>query len=87
MHQTKDNTRKNGGQRRLDKQLDNIAEKLVEKETIKYTSAKIQNTVVSFGSNKNMLSAYIDSMTEKGPHKEAEYAAKVFDALNTIDFD
>ena len=87
VQQTKDNTRKYGGQRRLDKQLDNIADKLVEKETVKYTSAQIQKTVVSFGSNKNMLSAYMDSLTEKGLHKEAEYAAKIFDALNNIDFD
>lgn len=76
-----------GGQRRLEKEIDIIADKLVEKETIKYTSAKIQKTVVSFGSNKNMLSAYIDRLTEIGLHKEAEYAAKVFDALNNIDFD
>lgn len=81
------NNKNIGGQRRLDKQLDNIADKLVEKETVKYTSAQIQKTVVSFGSNKNMLSAYIYSLTEKGLHKEAEYASKVFDALNNIDFD
>lgn len=87
VQQTKDNTRKNGGQRRLDKELDIIADKLVEKETVKYTSAKIQKTVVSFGSNKHMLSAYINGLTEKGLHKEAEYAAKIFDALNNIDFD
>lgn len=87
VQQIKDNTRKNGGQNRLDKELDIIADKLAEKETVKYTSAKIQKTVVSFGSSKNMLAAYIDSLTEKGLHKEAEYAAKIFDALNNIDFD
>lgn len=86
VQQTKENTRKDGGQNRLDKQLDNIAEKLVEKDTTKYTPAEIQKTVISFGSNKNMLSAYIDGLTEKGLHKEAAYAAKIFDALNNIDF-
>ena len=87
VQQIKDNTENTGGQRRLDKELDIIADKLAEKETVKYTSAQIQKTVVSFGSNKNMLSVYIDSLTEKGLHKEAEYASKVFDALNNIDFD
>ena len=87
VQQKKDNNEKTGGQRRLDKELDIIADKLAEKENVKYTSAQIQKTVVSFGHNKNMLSAYIDSLTEKGLHKEAEYASKVFDALNNIDFD
>ena len=87
VQQKKDNNEKTGGQRRLDKELDIIADKLAEKETVKYTSAQIQKTVVSLGHNKNMLSAYIDSLTEKGLHKEAEYASKVFDALNNIDFD
>lgn len=87
VQQKKDNNEKTGGQRRLDKELYIIADNLAEKETVKYTSAQIQKTVVSFGSNKNMLSAYIDSLTEKGLHKEAEYASKVFDALNNIDFD
>lgn len=81
------NTEKTGGQRRLDKKLDVIADKLAEKETEKYTSAKIQKTVVSFGSNKNMLDVYILGLTDKGLHKEAAYAAKVFDALNNINFD
>lgn len=80
------NTRKDGGQRRLDKQLNNIAEKLVEKDTTKYTPAEIQKTVISFSSNKNMLSAYIDGLTEKGLQKEAAYAAKIFEALNSVDF-
>lgn len=87
VQQKKDNNEKTGGQRRLDKELYIIADNLAKKETVKYTSAQIQKTVVSFGSNKNMLSAYIDSLTEKGLHKEAEYASKVFDALNNIDFD
>ena len=80
------NNQKAGGQRRLDKQLDNIAEKLVEKDTTKYTPAEIQKTVISFGSNKNMLSAYIESLTKKGLQKEAAYAAKIFEALNSVDF-
>lgn len=79
------NNEKTGGQRRLDKQLDNIAEKLVEKET-KYTPAEIQKTIISFCSNKNTLAVYIDSLTERGLQKEAAYAAKIFDALNSIDF-
>lgn len=81
------NTEKTGGQRRLDKKLDIIADKLAEKETEKYTSAEIQKTVVSYGSNKNMLDVYILGLTDKGLHKEAAYAAKVFDALNNINFD
>lgn len=82
------NTEKTGGQRRLDKKLDIIADKLAEKETEKYyTSAEIQKAVVSFGSNKNMLDVYILGLTDKGLHKEAAYAAKVFDALNNINFD
>lgn len=81
------NIEKDGGQRRLDKELDIIADKLVESETVKYTSAEIQKTVISFGSNRNMLDAYLLSLTEKGLYKEAAYAAKVFDALNSIDFD
>lgn len=76
-----------GGQRRLDKELNIIADKLVEKETTKYTSAEIQRTVVSFGSNENMLAAYTLGLTDKGLYKEAAYAAKVFNALNNIDFD
>lgn len=79
------NTRKDGV-KRLDKQLDNIAEKLVENDITKYTPAEIQKTVISFGSNMNMLAAYIESLTEKGLQKEAAYAAKIFDALNNIDF-
>ena len=81
------NNGKVGGQRRLDKKLDIIADKLAEKETEKYTSAEIQKIVVSFGSNKNMLDVYILGLTDKGLHKEAAYAAKVFDALNNINFD
>ena len=76
-----------GGQNRLDKQLDSIAEKLVERDVVKYTPAEIQKSIVSFGSNKNMLEAYIESLINKGLHKEATYAAKVFDSLNSIDFD
>lgn len=75
-----------GGAARLDKQLNNIAEKLVEKESTKYTPAEIQKTIVKFGSNRNMLTAYIESLTEKGLQKEAAYAAKVFEAINNIDF-
>lgn len=86
VQQEKNNNEKTGGQRRLDKQLDNIAEKLVEKDTTKYTPAEIQKTVISFGSNKHMLTAYIDGLTEKGLQKEAAYAAKIFEALNNIDF-
>lgn len=85
VQQENNNNVDTGGQRRLDKQLDNIAEKLVEKET-KYTPAEIQKTVISFGSNKNMFAAYIDGLTERGLQKEAAYAAKIFDALNSIDF-
>ena len=87
VQQEKNNNEKTGEQRRLDKQLDNIAEKLVEKETIKYTPAEIQKTVISLGSNRNMLTVYIDSLTEKGLQKEAAYAVKIFEALNNIDFD
>jgi len=75
-----------GGQRRLDKELNIIADKLAENETIKYTSAEIQKAVVSFGSNRNMLAAYTLGLTEKGLYKEATYAAKVFEALNSVDF-
>ena len=75
-----------GGQNRLDKQLNTIAEKLVEKDTEKYTPAEIQKNIIKFGSNRNMLTAYIESLTEKGLQKEAAYAAKVFEAINNIDF-
>lgn len=75
-----------GASARLDKQLNIIAEKLVENETVKYTPAEIQKTIVKFGSNRNMLTAYIESLTEKGLQKEAAYAAKVFEAINNIDF-
>lgn len=75
-----------GGQNRLNKQLNTIAEKLVEKESTKYTPAEIQKTIVKFGSNRNMLTAYIEGLTEKGLQKEAAYAAKVFEAINNIDF-
>lgn len=80
------NNKKDGGKNRLDKQLNVIAEKLVEKESTKYTPAEISKYVASLGSNKNMLDAYIESLTKKGLQKEAAYAAKVFDALNNIDF-
>lgn len=80
------NNKKVVGQNRFNKQLDNIAEKLVENDITKYTPAEIQKTVISFGSNKNMLAAYTESLTEKGLQKEAAYAAKIFDALNNIDF-
>ena len=86
VQQVEDNNKKVGGQNRLNKQLDNIAEKLVENDITKYTPAEIQKTVISFGSNKNMLAAYTESLTEKGLQKEAAYAAKIFDALNNIDF-
>ena len=76
-----------GGAARLDKQLNIIAEKLVEKESTKYTPAEIQKTIVKFGSNRNMLTAYIEGLTEKGLQKEAAYAAKIFEAINSIDFD
>lgn len=75
-----------GAKARLDKQLNTIAEKLVEKESTKYTPAEIQKTIVKFGSNRNMLTAYIEGLTEKGLQKEAAYAAKVFEAINNIDF-
>ena len=75
-----------GGEARLDKQLNTIAEKLVEKESTKYTPAEIQKNIIKFGSNRNMLTAYIESLTEKGLQKEAAYAAKVFEAINSIDF-
>lgn len=81
------NNGKDGGQRRLDKELDIIADKLAEKEIVKYTPAEIQRTVISFGSNENMLAAFTLGLTDKGLHKEAAYAAKVFNALNNIDFD
>ena len=71
---------------KVDKQLNTIAEKLVEKESTKYTPAEIQKTIVKFGSNRNMLTAYIEGLTEKGLQKEAAYAAKVFEAINNIDF-
>lgn len=80
------NKENDGGAARLDKQLNTIAEKLVEKESAKYTPAEIQKTIVKFGSNRNMLTAYIESLTEKGLQKEAAYAAKVFEAINNIDF-
>ena len=87
VHQNKYNNKKDGGaSARLDKQLDTIAEKLVEIDVVKYTPAEISKYVASFGSNKNMLEAYIDSLTEKGLHREAAYASKVFDSLNNIDF-
>lgn len=86
VHQNKDNNKKDGGKNRLDKQLNTIAEKLVEKESTKYTPAEISKYVASLGSNKNMLDVYIESLTKKGLQKEAAYAAKVFDALNNIDF-
>lgn len=76
----------NVGVARLDKQLNNIAEKLVEKESTKYTPAEIQKNIVKFGSNRNMLTAYIESLTEKGLQKEAAYAVKIFEAINNIDF-
>ena len=75
-----------GGAARLDKKLNDIAEKLVEINTSKYTPAEIQKTIVKFGSNRNMLTAYIEGLTEKGLQKEAAYAAKVFEAINNIDF-
>lgn len=75
-----------GGQNRLDKQLNIIAEKLVEKESTKNTPAEIQKNIIKFGSNRNMLTAYIESLNEKGLQKEAAYAAKVFEAINNIDF-
>lgn len=81
------NNGKAGGQRRLDKELNVIADKLAEKETVKYTPAEIQRTVISLGSNENMLATYILGLTDKGLHKEAAYASKVFNALNAIDFD
>ena len=86
MHQNKDNNKKDGGQHRLDKQLNVIAKKLVEINTSKYTPAEISKYVASLGSNKNMLDVYIESLTKKGLQKEATYAAKVFDAVNNIDF-
>ena len=86
VQQSKDNKGNEGGQNRLDKQLNTIAEKLVEKESTKYTPAEIQKNIISFGSNKNMLEAYIEGLTEKGLQKEAAYAAKIFEAINNIDF-
>lgn len=89
------NNEKDGGKRhcakrldkKLDKELDIIADKLAESETVKYTPADILRTVASYGSNKNMLAAYTLSLTEKGLYKEATYAAKLFDAVNNINFD
>ena len=75
-----------GAEARLDKQLNTIAEKLVEINTSKYTPAEISKYVASLGSNKNMLDVYIESLTKKGLQKEAAYAAKVFEAINNIDF-
>lgn len=86
-----------GAEARLDKQLNTIAEKLVEtdkqmeilaqKITAKQESISeqdIKKAVLNIGSNRNMLEAYVDSLNEKHLHKEAVYAATLFDLLNTI---
>lgn len=46
----------------------------------------VRNSAAVIKEVSQMLEAYIDSLTEKGLHREAAYASKVFDSLNNIDF-
>lgn len=66
-----------------DKQMEILAQKITAKQE-SVSEQDIKKTVLSIGSNRNMLEAYVDSLNEKHLHKEAVYAATLFDLLNTI---
>jgi hypothetical protein len=68
----------------VDKNIDTLAQKMKEYSV---SEQDIKKAVLSFGSNRYMLQAYVDGLKDKGCFKEAVYAVKVFDALNTINFD
>jgi len=66
-----------------DKQMEILAQKITAKQE-SVSEQDIKKTVLSIGSNRGMLEAYVDSLNEKHLHKEAVYAATLFDLLNTI---
>ena len=81
---TENRNNKQIGGSHFDKQLNKIADKLVESEENNVSEQSIKASVLSFGSNRNMLKAYIDGLHNKGCDKEVDYAMKLFDLLNTI---
>lgn len=68
---------------KIDKSFDTLAQKLADKEE-HISEQDIKKAVLSFGSNRNMLEAYIDTLKEKHLDKEAVYAASLFDVLNNV---
>lgn len=79
------------GRRSLDKNIDKLTNKQMDKlanilaDNISAPSEQeIKETVIKYGNNFGMLSAYVDSLNERGFVKEALYAAKLFAALNSI---
>ena len=73
----------NNKQLRLDKQLNKLADKLMETADNNVSVEDIKASVISFGSNSNMLQAYADSLNSRGLCKEAVYAIHLFEVLNT----
>ena len=70
--------------RSLDKLLNKLADKLVETVEQTVSEKEIKAYVLKCGSNQHMLQALTDALNDKGFVKEAVYAAKLFDILNTI---
>lgn len=66
-----------------DRQMEILAQKMTAKQD-SVSEQEIKKTVLNIGSNRNMLEAYVDSLNEKHLHKEAVYAATLFDLLNTV---
>lgn len=66
-----------------DKLYNAIAQKLADKEQ-HISEQDIKKAVLNIGSNRYILEAYVEGLKEKHLHKEAVYAATLFDLLNTI---